>query len=111
MAVNKRKPKGVLGQVGDAVAAGAEAVVDAGAKAVRAVGDLLPAGKAPPKGRKAPAKKAATKSAGRAAKSASPKAPKAGAKGPKAKAAGAKPKAGATAKKAASPKKATKRKG
>jgi hypothetical protein len=80
----KTKSKGVLGKIGDAVATGAEAVIDAGSKALHAVGDLMPSGKAAPKRAKAKAAKA--------------KAPKAEAKAPAA--------AAAVAKKAA-PKKST----
>ena len=66
--------KGVLGKIGDAVASGAEAVAEAGASAVEAVGDLLPAGKTAPK------KKASTKTT---TKAKAPK-PKAESKAPKA---------------------------
>src|ERR1700727_2798715 len=57
----KKKPKGVLEKIGDVVSSGAEAVVDAGAKAIHAVGELLPTGKPAPKRTRAKvaAKKAA----------------------------------------------------
>jgi histone H1/5 len=71
--VATKKSKGVLQQIGDAVTAGAEAVIDAGAKAAHAVGDLLPAAKKPGKTAKAATAKTA-KSAGKAPKKASPKA-------------------------------------
>jgi hypothetical protein len=45
----KKKSKGVLEKIGDAVATGAEAVVDAGSKAIHSIGDLLPTGKPAPK--------------------------------------------------------------
>ena len=45
----KKKSKGVLEKIGDAVAAGAEAVIDAGSKAIHTVGDMMPTGKTPPK--------------------------------------------------------------
>jgi hypothetical protein len=80
----KKKSKGVLGKIGDAVATGAEAVVDAGSKAIHAVGDLMPTGKASPKRTKA--------------KSAKAKTPKSGAKGKA-------PAAAATKAKKAAPKK------
>src|SRR4051794_39544258 len=40
----RKKSKGVLARIGDAVKTGAEAVADAGSKAVEAVGDLMPTG-------------------------------------------------------------------
>src|SRR4051794_23810414 len=72
----KKKSKGVLEQIGDAVSTGAEAVIDAGSKAVQAVGDLLPTGATPPK---------------RAKSSPKTKSPKASVKAPKAVAKGSKP--------------------
>ena len=45
----KKKSKGVLEKIGNAVAAGAEVVVDAGAKVVHSVGEMMPTGKTPPK--------------------------------------------------------------
>ena len=57
----KKKSKGVLKRIGDAVAAGAEVVIDAGEKAVHTIGDLLPAGKTSPKRPKAKAKPKTTK--------------------------------------------------
>jgi hypothetical protein len=98
----KKKSKGVLEKIGDAVVTGAEAVYDAGAKAVHAVGDLLPAAKPAPKRKKATkaAVKTPKKSATKAeAKTAKPKA--AAVKAPP-----AKPKASAAKVKAA-PAKAT----
>jgi hypothetical protein len=59
--MSKKKSKGVLGKMGDAVATGAEAVIDAGAKAIESVGDLLPGAKRTVK-RKASSKKATAKS-------------------------------------------------
>jgi hypothetical protein len=56
----KKKSKGVLEKIGDAMATGAEAVVDAGSKAIHAVGDLLPTGKLAPK-RARPKPKSAAK--------------------------------------------------
>jgi DNA polymerase III subunit epsilon len=51
--MSKKKPKGVLQRIGDAVATGAEAVIDAGAKAIHTVGEMMPAAKTPPKRAKA----------------------------------------------------------
>ena len=45
----KKKSKGVLEKIGNAVAAGAEVVVNAGAKVVHSVGEMMPTGKTPPK--------------------------------------------------------------
>src|SRR3954452_18961459 len=45
----KKKAKGVLEKITDAVSSGAEVVVDAGSRAVHAIGDLLPAAKTAPK--------------------------------------------------------------
>ena len=39
----KKKTKGVMEKIGDAIAAGAEAVYDTGAKAIHAVGEMIPA--------------------------------------------------------------------
>lgn len=90
----KKQTKSVLKKIGSAVATGTEAVIDAGAKAIHAVGEMLPTGKTPPKGAKAKAAKAKSPKA-------AAKAPKAAAKA-KAPAAKAKPKVAApTAKKAA----------
>lgn len=69
----KKKAKGVLGQIGDAVAAGAGAVADAGSKAIHAVGDLLPAGDAAPKKKAGAARKVAPKAAAEKAVAAKPK--------------------------------------
>ncbi len=92
----KKQTKSVLKKIGGAVATGAEAVIDAGSKAIQAVGEMLPTGKTPPKGAKAkgatakspkaaPAPKAAAKAkapaAKGAAKGAAPTAKKAAAKG------------------------------
>ena len=55
----KKKSKGVLERIGDAVSAGADAVIDVGAKAVHAVGDMLPTAAPAPK--RAKAKKATAK--------------------------------------------------
>jgi hypothetical protein len=74
--MSKKKSKGVLRKIGDAVAAGAEVVVDAGSAAIHAVGDMMPGAK--PK-KAAPKKKAAAKKA--------PASKKAAAKTAKAKAA------------------------
>jgi hypothetical protein len=59
----KKKSKGVLEKMGHAVAAGAETVVEAGAKAIESVGNLLPGAKSPAK-RKVAKKKASSKKAG-----------------------------------------------
>ena len=80
--MSKKKSKGVLKQIGEVIAAGAETVVDAGSKAVHAVGDMMPGSKpAPkrskskPKAKKAIAvKKAAAKTTKKAAPSAASKA-------------------------------------
>ena len=62
----KKKSKGVLERIGDAVTTGAEAVMDAGSKAIDTVGDMLPTGKTPPKkaSRKAARAKSPKSSAG-----------------------------------------------
>ena len=94
---SKKRSKGVLERIGDAATSAAESVVDAGSKAIHAVGDLMPSGssqkgtrvsskaprkkapKAPGKGSKAPAKSAATTSklgGGTKTKSVRPKAAK-----------------------------------
>jgi hypothetical protein len=70
----KKKPKGVLEKIGDAVSAGAEAVVDAGSKAVHAVGDLMPGGKPAPKRARAKPKPEAAKATAAKSKPASAKA-------------------------------------
>jgi DNA-binding protein HU-beta len=49
---SKKKSKGVLKQIGDAATTVAEVVIDAGSKAIHAVGDMLPA-ETPKKGVKA----------------------------------------------------------
>src|SRR5262245_1549200 len=73
----KKKAKSVLGQIGEADSAGAGAVVDAGSRAIQAVGETRPAVKAAPKRkstRKAAPKKATPKKAAKAApKEAAPK--------------------------------------
>jgi hypothetical protein len=83
----KKKSKGVLEKIGDAVATGTEAVIDAGSKAIHAVGEMMPTGKTPPKRAKA-SPKAAAKT----------KAPKAKVKAPKAEAKAKAPKVEAKAK-------------
>jgi hypothetical protein len=84
----KPKSKGVLGKIGDAVATGAEAVIDAGSKALHAVGGLMPTGKASPKRPKAKAVKAkAPKAEAKAPAAAATKAKKAAPKKSAAKAA------------------------
>ena len=100
----KKKSKGVLEKIGDAVTAGAEAVVDAGSKAIHTVGDMMPTGKTPPK------KAAKVKAVAKASK-ANSKAAVAKPKAASAKAGGAAPKTAArSAKKAAArPKKASKK--
>src|SRR4051812_14336001 len=45
----KKKPKGVLEKIGDAVSAGAEAAIDAGSKVIHSVGDMMPTGETTPK--------------------------------------------------------------
>ncbi len=59
----KKKSKGVLKKIGEAVASGAEVVIDAGAKVVHSVGEMMPTGKTPPKRAKASPKAKAAKSA------------------------------------------------
>ena len=54
----KKKSKSVITQIGQAVAAGAEAVYDAGAAAVHAVGEIMPTGKTPTKKAKTSSKPA-----------------------------------------------------
>lgn len=66
-----KKQKSVLSKIGDVVSTGAEAVVDAGAKAIHAVGDMLP-GTASPK--KKAARPKATKTAAKSVKAAPKKA-------------------------------------
>jgi hypothetical protein len=105
----KKKSKGVIEKIGDAVSASAEAVYDAGAKAVHAVGDLLPAAKPAPKRGKAkaatPKKSAPKKTAAKAeAKTAKPKAAAVKAAAVKAPAAKVKAAPAKVASKAAAPK-------
>src|SRR4051812_30110903 len=69
-AMSKKKSKGVLETIGDAVSSGAEAVVDAGSKAIHSVGDMMPA---PKKAAKAKAHKPAAKVARPAAKASTTK--------------------------------------
>jgi hypothetical protein len=106
----KKKSKGVLERIGDAVTTGAEVVIDAGAKAVHAVGDMLPTGKSAPKrgkSTKAAAKTKAPKAALKRNQSTSAKTkPKAPAAKPKTKASPATPKAAGSKKKAPASKKA-----
>lgn len=94
-----KKKKGVLAQIGDAVATGAEVVIDAGAKAIHTVGEMMPGGhsdSAPAPAAKA--KKAAPKAKAKASPkaSAAKAAPKAKSE-PVAASAKAKPKAKAIA--------------
>jgi hypothetical protein len=66
----KKKAKGVLERIGDVASSAAEVVVDAGSKAIHAVGDLMPTGSSQ-KGAKAAAKgspKKAPKSSGKSSK-------------------------------------------
>lgn len=111
--MSKKKSKGVLKTIGDTIAAGAEAVVGAGSKAIHTVGDMMPG--APPKKAKAAVKakkvdakasKPAAKPPAAKAKAVKASAPKAVAK-PAAKAAAtpAKPAAKAVPKKTATKKK------
>src|SRR5262245_23229969 len=93
----KKKAKGVLGQIGEAVSAGAGAVADAGSRAIHAVGEMIPAVQAAPK-------RAASRKATPKVKKAAPKAKKAAPAAAKVKKveekAAAKPKAVSLAKKA-----------
>jgi hypothetical protein len=72
----KKKSKGVLERIGDVASSAAEVVVDAGSKAIHAVGDMMPSGsskkraKASPKASKKKAPSASVKSAKIGAKSA-----------------------------------------
>ena len=72
----KKKSKGVLERIGDVATSAAEVVVDAGSKAIHAVGDLMPGGssqkgtKASSKASKKKAPKASRKSSKAPAKSA-----------------------------------------
>jgi hypothetical protein len=72
----KKKSKGVLERIGDVANSAAEVVVDAGSKAIHAVGDLMPGGssrkgtKASSKASKKKAPKASRKSSKAPAKSA-----------------------------------------
>jgi hypothetical protein len=52
---SKKKSKGVLERIGDAATSAAEVVINAGSKAMHAVGDMMPTGSTP-KGAKASSK-------------------------------------------------------
>ncbi len=52
---SKKKSKGVLERIGDAATSAAEVVINAGSKAMHAVGDMMPA-RSTPKGAKASSK-------------------------------------------------------
>ncbi len=64
---SKKNAKGVLGRIGDAATSAAQVVINAGSKAIHAVGDMMPTGsaqntaKASPKSVKAKPRKAASK--------------------------------------------------
>jgi hypothetical protein len=62
----KKKSKGVLERIGDAASSAAEVVIDAGSKAVHAVGEMMPAGSSP-KGAKA-SKKTTPRASGKTSK-------------------------------------------
>lgn len=62
MATTKKKSKSVLERIGDAVTTGAEAVLDAGSKAIHSVGDMMPTGKETPVRKASPKKSAKVKS-------------------------------------------------
>ena len=67
---SKKKSKGVLERIGDVASSAAEVVVDAGSKAIHAVGDLMPSGSSQ-KGTKASSKapkKNAPKAQGKSSK-------------------------------------------
>ena len=74
---SKKKSKGVLERIGEATSSAAEVVIDAGSKAIHAVGDMMPTGtpKKGPKASKAKAPKASAKTS-KAAPKTSPKASK-----------------------------------
>ena len=61
---SKKKSKGVLERIGDVASSAAEVVVDAGSKAIHAVGDLMPGGSS----------RKGTKASSRASKKKAPKA-------------------------------------
>ena len=65
---SKKKSKGVLERIGDVATSAAEVVINAGSKAIHAVGDMMPAG--------TPAKKA--KASSRASKVKTPMATRQG---------------------------------
>jgi hypothetical protein len=53
---SKKKSKGVLERIGNAASSAAEVVLDAGSKAVHAVGDLMPSKAPKPKAKASPKK-------------------------------------------------------
>jgi hypothetical protein len=79
---SKKKSKGVLKTIGDVATSAAEVVIDAGSKAVHAVGDMMPSGsskkraKASPKASKVKTAKPLAKKSPKAAPKASKPQPK-----------------------------------
>lgn len=65
---SKKKSQGVLKRIGDMASSAAEVVIDAGSKAMHAVGDMMPSG-TPEKGAKASSKASKSKSPKVSAKS------------------------------------------
>jgi hypothetical protein len=94
---SKKKSKGVLERIGDAATSAAEVVINAGSKAMHAVGDMMPT-RSTPKGAKASSKAVKAKT--------SKSAPKTMAKASQTKKVAAKKKTAALSTKKAAPKKA-----
>jgi hypothetical protein len=67
---SKKKSKGVLERIGDAATSAAEVVIDAGSKAIHAVGDMMPTGSSQRGGKASSkvAKKMAPKASGKSSK-------------------------------------------
>jgi hypothetical protein len=76
---SKKKTKGVLERIGDAASSAAEVVINAGSKAVHAVGDMMPI-RSTPKGAKASSKAAQGKTSKSAPKAKASKSKKVAAK-------------------------------
>jgi hypothetical protein len=67
---SKKKSKGVLRRIGEAATSAAEVVIDAGSKAIHAVGEMIPTGSSQkgPKSSSKASKRMAPKASGRSAK-------------------------------------------
>jgi hypothetical protein len=76
---SKKKSKGVLERIGDVASSAAEVVVDAGSKAIHAVGDMMPSGSSKKRAKASPkaSKKKAPKSSAKRSKALASPAPKA----------------------------------